>query len=79
MTRKIRLLISDDNRDFVRILVGYFSKQPNIEIVGIAYDGDQTLEMIEQTKPDALLLDLIMPNVSGFEVLPLKGFRLTYM
>lgn len=66
---KRRILISDNSKDFVQLLVVFFSKQPGIEIVGVAYNGNQTLEMIEQTKPDVLLLDLIMPGMDGLEVI----------
>lgn len=66
---KTRVLISDNSKDFVRLLVDFFSKQQGIEIVGVAYDGKQALKMIEQTKPDVLLLDLIMPEMDGVEVI----------
>lgn len=66
---KIRILISDNSKDFVQLLFDFFSRQPDIEIVGVAYDGTQTLEMIEQTKPDLLLLDLIMPELDGLDVI----------
>jgi two-component system response regulator (stage 0 sporulation protein A) len=68
MQRK-RLLISDNYKDFVHLLVAFFSKQPDIEIIGIAYNGNQVLKMIDQTNPDILLLDLIMPELDGLEVL----------
>lgn len=66
---RVRVVISDNSRDFVELLVEYFSNVPEIELVGVAYDGDQTISIIEQTKPDVLLLDLIMPNKDGLEVL----------
>lgn len=76
---KTRILISDNSKDFVQLLVGFFSKQPDIEIIGAAYDGAQTLKMIEQTKPDILLLDIIMPELDGLEVIRYvyeKGIKL---
>jgi two-component system, response regulator, stage 0 sporulation protein A len=68
MTKK-RILISDNSKDFVQLVVNFFSMQPDIEIVSVAYDGNQTMKMIEQTKPDVLLLDLIMPEMDGLEVI----------
>jgi two-component system response regulator (stage 0 sporulation protein A) len=65
---KKRILISDNSKDFVQLLVQYFLSRPGIEIVGVAYDGNQTLQMIKQTKPDVLLLDIIMPGMDGLEV-----------
>lgn len=35
----------------------------------VAYDGDEALEILEDTTPDVILLDLIMPKKNGFEVL----------
>ena len=74
---KVRVLIADNSKDFVWFLVEYLSKNPQIEIVGIAYDGKQTLKIIEETKPDILLLDLIMPDMDGLEVL--KKIRKMYV
>lgn len=82
---KIRLLISDNSRDFVWLLVEYLSKYRQIEIIGVAYDGRQTIKMIEQAKPGVVLLDLIMPDIDGLQVMervrevhaPLKIFVLS--
>lgn len=46
--------------------------------VRIAVDGKETIDAIEKQKPDLLLLDLLMPNVDGFEVLnhiKAKGYK----
>ncbi len=64
-----RIVITDNSKDFVDLLTRFFSKQPDVEIVGVAHDGKQTLQVIERTKPDVLLLDIIMPHKDGLEVL----------
>lgn len=64
-----RIVITDNSKDFVDLLVRFFSKQPDVEIAGVAHDGKQTLRVIERTKPDVLLLDIIMPHKDGLEVL----------
>ena len=69
MSSKVRLLIVDNSKDFVWLLVRYLSKCADIEIVGVAYDGEQAIQMVKQIKPDVLLLDIIMPNMNGFMVL----------
>ncbi len=71
MTNRLRLLIADNSEDFVWLLVQLFSKYPEIEIVGIAHDGRQAIEMVRQTRPDILLLDIVMPEVDGIEALRL--------
>jgi len=65
MIKKI-LLIEDDK--FLRELMS--KKLVNMEYdVVSAVDGESGLAMIKETKPDAVLLDLILPGINGFEVL----------
>lgn len=64
-----RILIADNCRDFVYLLVQFLSNYHEFEVVGVAYDGEQAIKMIKQTEPDVLLLDIVMPNMDGTEVL----------
>lgn len=66
---RVKVLISDDCTDYATLLSGFLSMNSDIQVVGIAEDGVQTIEMLNNTTPDVLLLDLIMPNVDGLEVL----------
>jgi len=66
---KIRLIITDDNKQFCDILNEYFSNQSDIDVIGIAEDGIQALKMIEDKSPDLVILDLIMPRLDGLGVL----------
>src|SRR5688572_7823056 len=45
------------------------SRSPFIEVVGIARDGAEALELVEQLKPDVVTLDLNMPNANGLAFL----------
>ena len=69
MMKKTSLVIADDNREFSQILFEYISSYEEFDIVGIAKDGVETLEIISKEKPDVLLLDIIMPHLDGLEVL----------
>ena len=69
MKEKIRILVSDDNQDFATTLVSYLSKDEDLEIVGIARDGQEAYDKIIETKPDIALLDIIMPHLDGLGVL----------
>ena len=63
----IRVLIADDQAlvrgGFHSILAG----QGDIEVVGEAEDGRQTVDAVEQLRPDVVLMDIRMPGVDGIE------------
>lgn len=65
----VRLLIVDDNKDFSVLLSAFFSTISGFQIVGIAADGSNAIRMINETNPDVVLLDIVMPGVDGLEVL----------
>ncbi|NMO96896.1 sporulation transcription factor Spo0A [Paenibacillus lemnae] len=69
--QKIEVLLADDNREFTNLLGEYITDQPDMVVSGIAYNGDEVLNMIEQTGkvPDVLILDIIMPHLDGLGVL----------
>lgn len=66
---KVKILIADDNRDFCEILSKFLSADEKFEVVGIAKDGIEALDMISETEPDILILDIIMPHLDGLGVL----------
>ena len=69
MKEKISVLIADDNMDFANTLANYLGKSEDMEIVGMAKDGIEAVEMIKIMKPDIALLDVIMPHLDGLGVL----------
>ena len=69
---KNRILIADDNEPNVELLEAYLSGV-DAEI-RVAVDGRDTLEKVAEFKPQLILLDVMMPKLSGFEVCKkLKG------
>ena len=69
----IRVVIADDHR-VVRDGLSYlFSQEPDIDVVGEAGDGEQALRVVAATRPDVLLLDLLMPKLDGHGVLAALG------
>jgi len=66
---KIRVLVCDDNRDFCALLQEYFALQPDMELVGVAYNGLDALTAIRDQQPEVVLLDIIMPYMDGIGVL----------
>ena len=69
LKEKISVLIADDNADFANTLVSYLEKEENMEVIGIAKDGKEACDMILNTEPDVVLLDVIMPYLDGLGVL----------
>jgi len=71
-SKKSRVLIADDNEANVELLEAYLG---GLDIdTAIAVDGQDTLDKVGSFQPDLILLDIMMPKLSGFEVCQqLKG------
>lgn len=73
----VRLVVVDDHALFRRGLVGLLEEMPGFHVVGQAGDGQQALPVIEELRPDVVLLDLNMPIMDGIATLrALKEKRL---
>lgn len=66
---RIRVIVADDNRDFGEILSDYLNDQGDIEVIGVAKDGNEAVDMITKYTPDVAVLDIIMPHLDGLGVL----------
>ncbi len=69
MKEKITVLIADDNQDFSRTLATYLGNQEDMEIIGVAKDGLEAMDIIKEKSPDVAILDVIMPHLDGLGVL----------
>lgn len=69
MGEKLNVLLADDNKEFCEILQEYIDKQEDMHIVGIAYNGLEAIDLIQELNPDVVLLDIIMPHLDGIGVL----------
>ena len=67
--QKIRVVIADDNREFSEIMQEYLNQQDDIDLVGVAYNGEEVLALVNEKKPDVVVLDIIMPHLDGIGVL----------
>jgi NarL family two-component system response regulator LiaR len=63
----IRVFICDDQRIVVDGLHAILDADPELEVVGVAYDGAEALERIPEAKPDVVLMDLKMPVMDGIQ------------
>lgn len=66
---KKTILIADDNPEFARVLTEYIEEDEELEVIAVARDGKEAVEMILNTRPDIALLDVIMPHMDGIGVL----------
>lgn len=69
MREKTTILIADDNQEFSQTLANYIQEQDDMEVIGIARDGEEAVDMISTINPDIALLDMIMPHLDGIGVL----------
>lgn len=66
---KIKILAVDDDESFVSAFTDYLKTTDYFEPVGYAVNGEEAYEMIIETEPDVVLLDMIMPKLDGIGVL----------
>ena len=66
---KLNVAIADDNERIVEMLNVMIRNENGMEIVGTAGNGEEAVEMIRNSAPDVVLLDLIMPKMDGLGVL----------
>ncbi len=65
----IRIVVADDNKVILEHIVNALKKSNEIEVVGIANDGDEELKYIMQFNPDVVITDIEMPKKTGVEVI----------
>ena len=69
MTTPVRVLIVDDEDD-VRVLLRLQLEEHGYVVSGEAADGAEALDLCRGNRPDAIILDLLMPGMNGFEAIP---------
>jgi DNA-binding NarL/FixJ family response regulator len=65
--KKVRILLADDHTVMRAGLRALLERQPNLEVVGEAEDGRQTVELASSRVPDVVVMDIAMPNLNGVE------------
>ncbi|OGT02417.1 MAG: hypothetical protein A2143_02065 [Gallionellales bacterium RBG_16_57_15] len=68
MSKKYKILIVDDSAA-MRMMITASLQDSEFEVVGAAKDGQQALQLYKDTAPDLVLLDIVMPGMSGEETL----------
>jgi len=65
--KKVRILLADDHTVMRAGLRALLERQPNLEVVGEAENGRQTVELASSHVPDVVVMDIAMPNLNGVE------------
>jgi two-component system LytT family response regulator len=83
MNGKLKTVIIDDEQDAVEFITTIIAEYcPSLEVVGKAHNVTQGEEIITNTKPDLVFLDVEMPNGTGFDLLarfPVKYFDVVFI
>ncbi|PEA56277.1 sporulation transcription factor Spo0A [Bacillus pseudomycoides] len=66
---KIKVCLVDDNKELVSMLESYVAAQDDMEVIGVAYNGQECLNLLKERQPDVLVLDIIMSHLDGLAVL----------
>jgi len=64
---KVKILIVDDHRVVIEGIKSALQEHPEFETVGEATDGLEAIELTKSLKPDIVIMDISMPNLSGIE------------
>jgi two-component system response regulator (stage 0 sporulation protein A) len=65
----IRILMADDSGELCEIVARAIKRRRDMVLAGVAHRGREALQLVEELKPDVLLLDLVMPDLDGIGVL----------
>jgi DNA-binding NarL/FixJ family response regulator len=61
----IRVAVVDDQRLFTKGLSGLVDMLEDVEVVGVAYDGEEAIALCRETEPEVVLMDISMPKMDG--------------
>lgn len=69
MRKKVKIIIVEDNDEFLLTLATYISSQEDMKVIATARNGMEAIEKIVKLNPDIVLLDVLMPKLNGLDVL----------
>ena len=69
MNEKIKVVLADNSRDFLDMLEEYIVNENDIQIVGTATNGLETVELVKEKQPDIVVCDMIMSHLDGLGVI----------
>lgn len=69
METKFKVAVADDNERILKMLENLLINDEDLEIVGLAKNGEEAYDIIKKNSPDLMLLDIIMPKMDGLTVM----------
>lgn len=69
MQKKVRVLVVDDSKYVVVTVTKKLQNDPEIEVVGSAYNGIEAVEKVKNLHPDVVTMDIVMPEMDGIQAL----------
>lgn len=69
MEARKKILVADAGEDYRKVLVEAISGEPNIHVAAQTGDGQELLELIREHKPDLVVMDIVLAQMDGVEVL----------
>jgi two-component system chemotaxis response regulator CheY len=69
MPRKLNVLLVDDSRTVLAQLERILGEVPDLAIVGLARNGAEAIRLATETRPDLVLMDIVMPGLDGLSAL----------
>jgi DNA-binding NarL/FixJ family response regulator len=68
VSETISVVLADDDEAYLESLRGLVEQQPGLTVIGVARDGLQAIERVNELDPDAVVIDLHMPLLDGVSV-----------
>ena len=67
---QITVLLVDDHLTFLQITMNFLGKEKDIVVVGTAAEGLEAIELAQELRPEIVVLDMALPDMSGLDVIP---------
>ena len=67
---QITVLLVDDHLTLLQITMNFLGKEKDIVVVGTAAEGLEAIELAQELRPEIVVLDMALPDMSGLDVIP---------
>lgn len=72
-TPPLRVILADDEEDIRILLINMLDPEPSLEVIGVATDAEEAVELARQEQPDVAILDWMMPGGGGQAAIQIKA------